>query len=229
LRSALKTEAPDAEQERKARESRLSPTPRMDWSDLLTALRKPGTKIWEKGIPRYLIIRGTVSGVEVSKDTSEPLEWVDIAFRESPITDVGPNRRPYSEFNVCTSDPGILRDVFGPDYLTSMIGKAIQVEGETQGAFCRGLSGSMRITLAHQVRPVKSVQFEPGSAPRFIPPPTRPPASAPSSADIERAAAAGAELQEQLQKQSQKQTDCQSRLQQAHRGDVVPPALSKGK
>ena len=228
LRSALETEGPDAEQKRKARESRLSPTRRMDWSDLLTTLRKPGTKIWEKGIPRYLIIRGTVSGVEVSKDADEPIEWANIAFRESPITDVGPNRRPYSEFNVCTSDQGILRDVFGPDFLTSMIGKAIQVEGETQGAFCRGLSGSIRITLAHQVRPVKSVQFEPGSAPRFVPPPTQPVAPAPSSADIARAAAAGEELQNQLQKQSQKQTDCQSKFQLAHRGDVVPPGAYEG-
>jgi hypothetical protein len=101
-------ERQEAEEDRKARESRLSPTQRMNWTDLLTALRKPGTKIWEK-IPRNIIIRGTVSGVEVSKDAFEPIEWVDVAFRESPISDVGPNRRPYSEFNVARQAGTYLR------------------------------------------------------------------------------------------------------------------------
>ncbi len=142
-------------------------------------------------IPRNLVVRGTVSSVEVSKDTFEPdIEWVDVAFRESPVIDVGPNRRPYSAFNVCTSDRAILQQVFGPDFMTSMIGKTVEIEGETQGAVCRGLMSSIRVTLAHQMRPVKSTQFEAGSVPRFIPPP--PPAAKPVTAESRAAAEASA-------------------------------------
>ena len=184
--SVADKERQDAEQERKARESRLSPTQRMDWSDLLTALRKPGSKIWEK-IPRNIVIRGTVSSVEVSKDTFESnVQWVDVAFRESPVTDLGPNRRPYAEFNVCTSSQNIFEDLFGADFRTSMIGKTIEVEGETQGAYCRGLRGSIRITLARQVRPVQSARFEPGTVSKFVPLTPEPPKLTPEQVEASR-------------------------------------------
>src|SRR5437867_7220948 len=120
FRSAVQRERQASDEERKARESRLSPTQRMDWSDLLTALRKKpqSVGIWAV-IPRNIVIRGTVSSIEVSKDTFEPnVQWVDVAFRESPVTDVGPNRRPYSEFNVCASNPDIFEDLFGADFRT---------------------------------------------------------------------------------------------------------------
>ena len=205
--------------------AQLTPqTQRMDWSDLLTALRKPGTKIWEK-IPRYLIIRGTVSGVEVSKDVDEPIEWVDVAFRESPVTDVGPNRRPYSEFNVCASGREIFQSVFGPDFLTSMVGKTIEVEGESQGAFCRGLRGSIRITLAHQVRPVKSVQFEAGAPPKFVPPPAQPVAPATAAEDARNRQAYDAQVQylQELERKKKHTDACVAQSEQfakAHAGDV---------
>ena len=48
------------------------------------------------------MIRGTVSSVEVSKHEFEPIEWVDVAFRESPIVDVRPTGG-LSEFNMCAS------------------------------------------------------------------------------------------------------------------------------
>jgi hypothetical protein len=222
--SVANREKQDSEEERKARESRLSPTQRMDWSDLLTALRKPGTKIWEK-IPRNLIIRGTVSGVEVSKDAFEPIEWVDVAFRESPVTDVGPNRRPYSEFNVCASSREIFASVFGSEFLTSMIGKTIEVEGETQGAYCRGLRGSIRITLAHQVRLVKSVQFEAGSAPKFVPPPTQPVAPATAAEDARNRQAYETQIQylQELERKKKHTDACVAQSEQfakAHPGDI---------
>jgi hypothetical protein len=164
-------------EERRARESRLSPTQRMEWSALLPALRSQSRSqgLWDV-IPRTIVIRGTVSSVDVSKDTFEPIEWVDVAFRESPITDGGP-RRPYSEFNVCASGREIFQSVFGPDFLTSMIGKVIEVEGETQGAYCRGLMGSIRVTLAQQIRLVKPAGPPAASAPRSVPPRAKPTAS----------------------------------------------------
>jgi hypothetical protein len=216
-----------AADERSARESRLSPTRRMEWSDLLTALRtKPQSVGMWAVIPRNLVMRGTVSSVEVSKDAFEPAtEWLDVAFRESPVIDVGPNRRPYSAFNVCTSDRAILQQVFGPDFMTSMIGKTVEIEGETQGAVCRGLMSSIRVTLAHQVRPVKSTQFEAGSVQRFVPPP--PPAATPvtaeSTAAAEASAAAEAKYVQDLQTDQQKTDACVKESEEfakAHPGDI---------
>ena len=211
--SVMQRQNQEAADERKARESRLSPTQRMDWSDLLTALRKPGSKVWEK-IPRNIIIRGTVSSVEVSKDTFEPnIQWVDVAFRESPVTDVGPNRRPYSEFNVCTSSQDIFEDRFGADFSTSMIGKTVEIEGETQGAVCRGLMSSIRVTLAHQVRPVKSTQFEAGSVPKFVPLTPEPPKLTPEQVEAlrvrqEKEADDANKYIQKIQEDSRKQAAC---------------------
>ena len=188
--SVMQRQNQEAADERKARESRLSPTQRMDWSDLLTALRKPGSKVWEK-IPRNIIIRGTVSSVEVSKDTFEPnIQWVDVAFRESPVTDVGPNRRPYS-----------------------MIGKTIEVEGESQGANCRGLRGSIRITLAWQVRPVQSARLEPGTVPKFVPLTPEPPKLTPEQVEAlrvrqEKEADDANKYIQKIQEDSRKQAAC---------------------
>jgi hypothetical protein len=221
--SVVQRQNQEAAEERAARESRLSPTRRMEWSDLLTALRtKPQSVGMWAVIPRNLVMRGTVSSVEVSKDAFEPaIEWVDVAFRESPTIDVGPNRRPYSAFNVCTSDRAILQQVFGPDFMTSMIGKTVEIEGETQGAVCRGLMSSIRVTLAHQVRPVKSAQFEAGSVPRFIPPPVKPVQD--DSARIRREADAANQYFQDLETKKQKTDACVQESEQfakAHPGDI---------
>ena len=213
--SVVQRQNQEAADERSARESRLSPTRRMDWSDLLTALRtKPQSVGMWAVIPRNLVMRGTVSSVEVSKDAFEPaIEWVDVAFRESPVIDVGPNRRPYSAFNMCTSDRAILREVFGPDFMTSMIGKTVEIEGETQGAVCRGLMSSMRVTLAHQVRPVKSTQFEAGSVPKFVPPTPEPPKLTPEQVEAlrvrqEKEADDANKYIQKIQEDSRKQAAC---------------------
>jgi hypothetical protein len=225
--SVVQRQNQEAAEKRTARESRLSPTRRMEWSDLLTALRtKPlSVGMWAV-IPRNLVMRGTVSGVEASKDAFEPaIEWLDVAFRESPVIDVGPNRRPYSAFNVCTSDRAILQERFGPDFMTSMIGKTVEIEGETQGAVCRGLMSSIRVTLAHQLRPVKSTQFETASVPRFVPPPPPPvkPVTAEDRAANEASVAAANKYFDDLKKKSEQQAACVKESEQfttAHPGDI---------
>ena len=145
---------------------------RMNWRDLLPAIRKitRSQKLWDM-IPRYIVIRGTVSGIEERDDSLEPgVRWVDVAFRESPAIGRGPNREPYSEFNVCSSRPDIFETLFGTVFRTSMIGKTIEVEGEiAPGNECRGLRASIRVTLVRQVRLVPSAQFEPGTVPKFVP------------------------------------------------------------
>jgi hypothetical protein len=55
------------------------------------------------------------------------------------------------------SSPDIFEDAFGPDYHTRMIGQVVELEGEFQRCYCKGWKGSVRISLAHQIRNVASL------------------------------------------------------------------------
>jgi hypothetical protein len=118
---------------------------RMNWSEMNQALAKvspAGGRPPE--MSQSLILRATVSRVDVSPPQASE-HWVNVYFRESPEEQA---------FNVCTSDPEILVDMFGPDFRTRMIGQMLEVEGEYQRNYCKGAKGSIRITLAHQLRKV---------------------------------------------------------------------------
>lgn len=136
---------------------RLKPPQRVTWTELLTALRV-SDRVREV-LPRFIVIRGTVSNVVMLRGPTE--SQVNVAFRESPpVADARP-RFAIPEFGVCTTNPDIFDDVFGKDYLTSMLGKTIEVEGETWGGgACGSLKAAVKITLARQVR---LVQAAPGS------------------------------------------------------------------
>jgi hypothetical protein len=125
---------------------------RMSWDEMNQALAKvPSTSGRPPEMPQFLIIRGTVSRVEVSPPGASE-HWVDMYFRESPEQASSSFGTVYGAFDVCTSNPEILVDRFGPDFRTRMIGQVLEVEGEYQRYFCKGLKGSIRLTLAHQVR-----------------------------------------------------------------------------
>jgi len=117
---------------------------RMSWPEIDQAIAMvPGGGAKPPGMPDYLVMRGTVARVELSADAgSHPR--IDIYFREAP--------QEQQAFNVCTSAPEILAEMFGPDYRTRMVGQVVEVEGAYQRSFCRGLKGSIRIALAHQIR-----------------------------------------------------------------------------
>ncbi|MGA8757060.1 MAG: hypothetical protein WB611_12185 [Stellaceae bacterium] len=118
---------------------------RMNWGEMNQALAKVSpTGGGPPEMPQSLILRATVSRVDVSPPQASE-HWVNVYFRESPGEQA---------FNVCTSDPAILVDVFGPDFRTRMIGQMLEVEGEYQRNYCKGTKGSIRITLAHQLRKV---------------------------------------------------------------------------
>jgi len=134
-------------------QDRMPPAPPklQHWPDLVPALRRTSyTGGFPPGIPRNVIIRGTVSRIEATKDVTEPVEWLDVSLRESP-DEQGSNGKMYPEFDVCVSDASIFKDVFGPDFRTSLIGREIEVEGRLQRRFCRGIKSSVRVTLAHQI------------------------------------------------------------------------------
>ena len=137
---------------------RLKPPQRVNWTELLTALRV-SDKVREV-LPRYIVIRGTVSNVVMLEGPAGPnvSRQVNIFFRESPpVADARP-RFAIPEFGACTTNPDILQDVFGKDFLTSMVGKTIEVQGETWGGGnCGSLKAAVPFALARQIRPVQAV------------------------------------------------------------------------
>ena len=128
----------------------------MNWSEMnqaLSRVRPSGGRPPE--MPEYLIIRGTVSRVDVSRYPLEGSEnWVNVYFRESPEqASSGALGTSYGAFNVCTIGTDIFEGMFGPDFRSRMVGQVLEVEGE-YGRGCMGWKGSIRISLAHQVRKV---------------------------------------------------------------------------
>jgi hypothetical protein len=127
---------------------------RMNWNEMNLALAKvrpSGGRPAE--MPQYLIIRGTVSRVEVSPPGASE-HWVNVYFRESPEQESTSFETSYGAFNVCASDAGIFEDMFGPDFRSRMIGQVLEVEGEFQRNYCKGWKGSIRVTLARQLHAV---------------------------------------------------------------------------
>jgi len=120
-----------------------------NWPDFSVALaRTAQSGGLPQGIPKNIVIRGTVSRiVEAPANASE--HWVDVFLNESPD----------GRFDVCALSPDIFQDVFGKDFRTSMIGQAIEVEGEIQRAYCKGYKGSIRVTLSHQLHKTDAAQL----------------------------------------------------------------------
>jgi hypothetical protein len=127
---------------------------RMDWDEMNAALAKvrPSGGRPEE-MPQYLIIRGTVSRVDVSPPGASE-HWVNVYFRESPEQASTSYETIYGAFNVCASDVGIFADMFGPDFRSRMIGQVLEIEGEYQRYYCKGWKGSIRVTMARQLHPV---------------------------------------------------------------------------
>ena len=115
----------------------------VSWSDMPDyLLYKYRQGSWQKDLNENIAVRGTVSRVELNTPPTERSPWVDIYFRESAD----------GKFDVCSSKPAIFEDMFGPDFRTSMIGKTLEVHGQIQRAWCDGKNGSIRVSLAHQLK-----------------------------------------------------------------------------
>jgi hypothetical protein len=124
---------------------------RMNWNEMNLALanvRSGGGRPPE--MPQFLIIRGTVSRVDVSPSGASE-HWVDVYFRESSEQASSSHETVYGAFNVCASNAEIFVDMFGPDFRSRMIGQVLEVEGEYQRNYCKGWKGSIRVTLARQL------------------------------------------------------------------------------
>jgi hypothetical protein len=155
----------------------------VNWSDLLPALRSvryPRPTIRDV-LPGYIVIRGTVSSVEVDDTT----QFAVVTFREAPAVP------SYTRYKMCTGRLDILRERFGADFRTSMVGKPIEVRGNPGGDCNREIG--INILLAHHVRPVPSAAFA-ADARVWVPPPAAvpPTPTPPTPAEIEATNAANA-------------------------------------
>ena len=150
----------------------------MTWKEMNLALAKvrpAGGRPPE--MPEYLIIRGTVSRVDVSPPGASE-HWVNVYFRESAEQASTSYETVYGAFNVCTSNAEIFSDMFGPDFRSRMIGQVLEVEGEYQRAYCKGWKGSIRVTLGRQVHLGGSGRFA-TAARTWVPPSVPSPSAAP--------------------------------------------------
>jgi hypothetical protein len=166
------------EQEEERRQQHPESYQPMNWNEInlaLANLRRSGGRPPE--MPQFLIIRGTVSRVEVSPPAASE-HWVDVYFRESSEQASTAYATSYGAFNVCTSNAEIFEDMFGPDFRSRMIGQVLEVEGEYQRNYCKGWKGSIRVTLARQVHLGGSGRFE-AAARTWVPPSVPPPSAAP--------------------------------------------------
>jgi len=130
---------------------------RMNWNEMNVALAKvrpAGGRPPE--MPPYLVIRGTVSRVDVSPPGASE-HWINVYFRESAEERSNAFETFYGAFNTCTSSSEIFEDMFGPDFRSRMIGQVLEIEGEYQRYYCKGYKGSIRISLAHQVHKVAGI------------------------------------------------------------------------
>ena len=150
---------------------RLKPPQQVNWSELLTALRVNNSgRVWDV-IPRYIVIRGTVSNVVMREGPAGPnqIRQVNVFFRESPpVADARP-QFAIPEFGVCTTNPEVFQDVFGKDFLTSMVGKTIEVQGESYGAAC-GSPQSCRPDSAGEADTSRAGRSRFAGRPRFAGP-----------------------------------------------------------
>lgn len=144
------------EEEQELKESLEGPPDyrHMNWNEMNAALAKvPPAKGRPSEMPQYLVIRGTVSRVDVSPPGAS-VHWVDVYFRESAEERSNAFETFYGAFNTCTSSSDIFEEMFGPNFRTNMIGQVLEIEGEYQRYYCKGWRGSIRVTLAHQVHKV---------------------------------------------------------------------------
>ena len=151
------------QEEQRERQKELAQPQRVNWNDmgefLFLALPQHST---QPPVNKKIIVQGTVSRVDLPRPGSSQ-HWVNVYFKEIPD----------KAFDMCTSRPEILQDLFGPDFSSRMIGKTVEVEGEVTEHNCESTAG-IWVTLSHQLHVVG-----PGQVPTAAPVWVRPSPSAP--------------------------------------------------
>ena len=178
------------EEEAPARRAEMAKGPySMDWEHLSTFVVSAFSRAKPLMANRHIILRGTVSKVVPPKQGAEIPRYV-VYFKEGSTLTKAPMDLPgdyfiqqyvgrEDAFAICAVDGAVLGDVFGASYVTSAVGKMVEMEGELNSGTCSAAVG-IHVDLAHQVKVVtastpatKGQTFMPkfGPAPAGSPPP----------------------------------------------------------
>jgi hypothetical protein len=153
LEKQAKQQAQEEQREREEERRQQQPETytRMTWNEMNLALAHVhGSGGRPPEMPQFLLVRGTVSRVDLSPPGASE-HWVNVYFRESSEQASSTYETSYGAFNICALDAGIFEDMFGPDFRSRMIGQVLEVHGEYQRNYCKGWKGSIRVTMARQV------------------------------------------------------------------------------
>jgi len=86
------------------------------------------------------VVEGTVESVSVSSPNT-PYQRFNAYFKEDPK----------HQLAFCETSSDIFRDLFGPNYATTMVGKVVEVEGSVDRS-CHDANAGILVSLAHQLR-----------------------------------------------------------------------------
>jgi hypothetical protein len=154
----------DQDKAERARRDQIAKGPYlMNWKDLSSFITSAFGMQGPLMTNRHILLRGTVSRVELPKPGAE-IPYVHVYFKEA-----GTMEKPVANlpgdyfinkyigtdqtFSVCATDAGVYRDTFGADFVTAMVGKSVEIEGEVNSGTC-GTAAGIRMDLARQLKQV---------------------------------------------------------------------------
>ena len=133
----------------------------MNWKDLSSFITSAFGMQGPLLTNRHIVLRGTVSRVELPKPGAE-IPYVHVYFKEASTMEKPVANLPGDyfinkyigtdqTFSVCATDAGIYRDSFGTNFVTAMVGKSVEMEGEVNSGTC-GSAAGIRMDLARQLK-----------------------------------------------------------------------------
>jgi hypothetical protein len=160
----LDQSAIDQDKAERARRNQIAKGPFvMNWKDLSSFITSAFGMQGPLLTNRHIVLRGTVSRVELPKPGAE-IPYVHVYFKEASTMEKPVANLPGEyfinkyigtdqTFSVCATDVGIYRDNFGANFSTAMVGKSVEMEGEVNSGTC-GTAAGIRMGLARQLKPV---------------------------------------------------------------------------
>lgn len=153
------------QRQEKARRAEIAKGPyQMNWKDLSSFVTSAFGKRGDAPLManRHIILRGTVSRVQAPKQGEHDVQvfFKDAVTMEKPVQGlpgdyfINPYIGKEDAFGICTSDPSIMSEIFGANYNTAMVGKALEMEGEIQREQTCATASGIQIVLAPQLKVV---------------------------------------------------------------------------
>jgi len=158
----LTQSALNQDQAERSRRNEIAKGPyQMNWKDLSSFITSAFGMQRPLLTNRHILLRGTVSRVQLPAPRAE-IPSVHVYFKEAAIMDkpianlagdyfinkyIGTDQT----FSICAADQSIFSDTFGANFVTAMVDKSVEMEGEVNSGAC-GTATGIRIDLAHQFK-----------------------------------------------------------------------------